>query len=270
MADFSVYVALTTPFDADGEPHPAALQAHIELLVEDGVDGLVVAGTTGEGPLLEEAEIEAVVATAVDAAGDRLDVVAHVGRASTPATVRLAAAAARIGAGGLIAITPYYFALGDDELLRHYATLLDAVDGLPVLAYTFPARAGNELSPEVLDRLAGEGLAGLKDSTGSADRLREYLDVARRHPGLRVFVGSERLLLESLRGGGAGAISGLANARADVVLRLRDDPGDEAQRAVDAARAEVPDIPRVKRAVSERLADRGVWYAPAPRAPLGP
>ena len=166
MTDFGVYVALTTPFDAEGEPHPAALQAHIELLVEDGVDGVVVAGTTGEGPLLEEVEIEAVVAAAVEAAGDRLEVVAHVGRPSTPATVRLAAAASQAGARGLIAITPYYFPLGDEELLRHYDALLGAVDGLPVLAYTFPARAGNELSPEVLDRLADEGLAGMKDSTG--------------------------------------------------------------------------------------------------------
>jgi dihydrodipicolinate synthase/N-acetylneuraminate lyase len=117
--------------------------------------------------------------------------------------------------------------------------------------------------------LAGEGLAGLKDSTGSSERHREYLEVGRRHPDLRVFVGSERLLLESLRGGGAGAISGLANARADLLLRLRQDPTADAQAAVDAARAELPDIPHVKRAVSERLADRGVWYAPAPRPPLG-
>jgi 4-hydroxy-tetrahydrodipicolinate synthase len=269
MTDFNVHVALTTPFDADGDPHAGALQAHVELLIEDGVDGLVVAGTTGEGPLLEENEIEAVVTAAVQAAGDRLEVVAHVGRPSTPASVRLAAAAAQAGADALIAVTPYYFGLGDDQVLRHYQTLLGAVDGLPVLAYTFPDRTGNELSPEVLDRLAGEGLAGLKDSTKSAERHREYLEVGRRHPDLRVFVGSESLTLQSLRGGGAGAISALANARADVLLRLREDPSDEAQRAVDAARGELPDIPEVKRAVSERLADRGVRYAPAPRPPLG-
>ena len=93
--------------------------------------------------------------------------------------------------------------------------------------------------------------------------------MARRHRGLRVFVGSESLLLDSLRGGAAGAISGLANARADLLLRFREDPSDGSQRAVDAARAELPDIPHVKRAVSERLADRGVWYAPAARPPLG-
>jgi dihydrodipicolinate synthase/N-acetylneuraminate lyase len=268
MTDFSVQVALTTPFDDGGTPDLEALQAHVELLTEDGVDGLVVAGTTGEGPLLEEAEIEAVVAAAVEAAGDRLEIVAHVGRASTPATLRLAAAAASTGADALIAVTPYYFGLDDGQLLRHYEALLGAAGGMPVFAYTFPDRSGNELSPAVLDRLADEGLAGLKDSTKSSERHREYLEVSRRHRNLRVMVGAESLTLASLRGGGAGAISGLANARADVLLRLRDDPTEDAQDAVNAARAELPDIPRVKRAVSDRLAERGFRYAPAPRRPL--
>lgn len=268
MTDFSVQVALTTPFDDGGSPDLDALRAHVELLIEDGVDGLVVAGTTGEGPLLEEAEIEDLVAAAVEAVGDRLEIVAHVGRPSTAATLRLAAAAASAGADALIAVTPYYFGLDDGQLLRHYEALLAAARGMPVFAYTFPDRSGNELSPEVLDRLAGEGLAGLKDSTRSSERHREYLEVSHRHRNLRVMVGSESLALASLRGGGAGAISGLANARADLLLRLRDDPTEDAQDAVNAAREELPDIPEVKRAVSDRLAERGIRYAAAPRPPL--
>lgn len=268
MTAYGLHAALTTPFDDRGHPDLEAVRAHIELLVEDGLDGLVVAGTTGEGPLLEEAEIEALVAAAAEAAGDRLEMIAHVGRASTVATVRLAGAAVRAGADALIAITPYYFALGDEELFRHYQTLLGAVDAVPLLGYNFPDRTGNQLSPEVLDRLAAEGLAGLKDSAGSADRHREYLEVGRRHQGLRVIVGSERLALLSLQGGGAGSISALANARADVLRAVRDERSDEAQEAVNAARTAVPDIAALKRAVSERLAERGVRYGPAMRPPL--
>jgi 4-hydroxy-tetrahydrodipicolinate synthase len=267
VTGFSVHAALTTPFDDGGDADPDALRAHVELLIEDGVEGVVVAGTTGEGPLLEEAEIETLVAAAVEAAGDRLEVVAHVGRASTAATARLAGAAARAGADALIAVTPYYFRLGDEQLLRHYQAVLVAAGDMPLLAYTFPDRTGNELSPEALDRLAGEGVAGLKDSTGSPDRHREYLEVGRRHRGLRVMVGSERLALQSLRGGGAGSISALANARADVLLRLRDEPGDAAQADVNAAKAELPDIRALKRAVSARLADRGMRYPAAARPP---
>src|SRR5918999_550219 len=181
MAAFQLHAALTTPFRADGAVDLEALRSHVELLADDGIDGIVPAGTTGEGPLLEEAEVANVIATAVQAAAGRMEVIAHVGRASTSATVRLARAAAGAGADALIAIVPYYYAHPPEALLSHYRALLGAVDGVPVLAYTFPDRAGNELPAEVLDTLADEGLAGLKDSTRSPDRHTEYLDVARRH-----------------------------------------------------------------------------------------
>ena len=269
MAAFQLHAALTTPFRADGAVDLEALRAHVELLADDGIDGIVPAGTTGEGPLLEEAEVANVIATAVQAAAGRLEVIAHVGRASTPATLRLARAAAGAGADALIAIVPYYYAHPPEALLSHYGALLDAAKGVPVLAYTFPDRAGNELPAEVLDTLAGEGLAGLKDSTGSAERHTEYLEVARRHEGLRVFVGSERLALESLNGGGAGSISALANARGDVLLRVREERSGAAQQAVDDAHAELSGIPAVKRAVGERLAERGATYPTVSRAPVG-
>jgi 4-hydroxy-tetrahydrodipicolinate synthase len=266
---FQVHAALTTPFAGNGWVDLDALRMHIALLAEDGVDGIVPAGTTGEGPLLEESEVASAVATAVKTAAGRIEVIAHVGRASTPATVRLARAAIGTGADAVIAITPYYYAHEPQSLLAHYRALLDAADGTPVLAYAFPDRTGNELAPELVDTLAGEGLAGLKDSTKSPERHSEYLDVARRHHGFRLFVGSETLTLESMRAGGAGAISALANARADVLLRVRDEGSEAAQEAVDEARAELPEIPDLKRAVRARLAERGAEYPAAPRAPLG-
>jgi 4-hydroxy-tetrahydrodipicolinate synthase len=268
MNDFPVHAALTTPFAEDGGLDTHALRAHVDLLVEDGGDGLLAAGTTGEGPLLEEPEMETAIAAAVEAAAGRIEVIAQVGRASTAGTLRMAAAAARAGADAVMAVTPYYYGLGDDALLRHYRALLGAVDGVPVMAYTFPDRTGNELSGEVLDRLAGEGLAGLKDSTGSPERQQEYLEVARRHRGLRVMVGSERLVLRAVEGGGAGSISGLANAHTDVLLRVREERSNEAQEAVNATRARLKGIPEIKRAVSARLAERGVSYRPDPRSPL--
>lgn len=268
MAGFEVHAALTTPFRADGWVDLDALRAHVALLLDDGVDGVVPAGTTGEGPLLEESEVASVVAAAVEAAAGRIEVIAHVGRASTSATLRLGRAAALAGANGLLAITPYYYAHGGEALLAHYRALLKAAGDTPVLAYAFPARAGNELPPEVVDKLAAEGLAGLKDSSRSPERHAEYLEVARRHPGLRVFTGAEGLALASLRGGGAGSISALACARTDVLLRLRAEGTEEAQRAVDEAHAELPGIPAVKRAVSARLAERGAGYPTAARAPL--
>jgi dihydrodipicolinate synthase/N-acetylneuraminate lyase len=121
----------------------------------------------------------------------------------------------------------------------------------------------------VLDALAGEGLAGVKDSTRSPKRLAEYLDVADRHDGFRVFVGAEERTLDARRGGAAGSISALANARADVMLRVRDEGTRKAQEAVNSARHELVGIAGLKRAVSQRLAELGVSYPPVPRAPLG-
>jgi dihydrodipicolinate synthase/N-acetylneuraminate lyase len=269
MSTFEVHAALTTPFREDGWVDLEALRAHVELLADDGIDGIVPAGTTGEGPLLAEAEVANVIATAVQAAGGRMEVIAHVGRASTPATVRLARAAASAGADALLAVVPYYYDHPPEALLSHYRALLDAVSDVPVLAYTFPDRTGNELPVEVLDTLAGEGLAGLKDSSRSPERHTEYLEVARRHDALRVFVGSEQLVLQSLEAGGAGCISALANARADVLLRVRDERSVPAQRAVDEARTELSGIPALKRAVGERLAERGATYPAGSRAPIG-
>jgi dihydrodipicolinate synthase/N-acetylneuraminate lyase len=269
MAAFQLHAALTTPFREDGAVDLEALRAHVELLADDGIDGIVPAGTTGEGPLLEEVEVAGVIGTAVQAAAGRMEVIAHVGRASTPATLRLARAAAGAGADALIAIVPYYYAHPPEALLAHYRALLGAGRDVPVLAYTFPDRAGNELPAEVLDTLAGEGLAGLKDSTRSPERQAEYLEVARRHEGLRVFTGTEQLALRSLDGGGAGSISALANARAGVLRALRDQRSDAAQAAVNDAHAQMSGIPAVKRAVAERLAERGAAYPVASRAPLG-
>ena len=265
---FRVHAALTTPFGDDGALDGKALREHISLLRADGIDGVVTAGTTGEGPLLEDPEVIAAAAGAVEAAGGELEVIAHVGRPSTVATVRLARAALAEGADALIAITPYYYAHEPDVLLRHYRALLEAADGTPVLAYAFPARSGNELPAELVDTLAAEGLAGLKDSTGSPERHADYLEVARRHEGFRLFVGSEALALRSLRAGGSGSISALANARADVLLRVRAEGSEEAQRAVDGARAQLTGIPEIKRAVQARLAEHGVRYPDASRLPL--
>jgi dihydrodipicolinate synthase/N-acetylneuraminate lyase len=267
--NFLVLAALTTPFADNGSVDVDALRLHIELLAEDGLDGVVPAGTTGEGPLLEESEVATAVATAVQTAAGRMEVIAHVGRASTPATVRLARAAIGSGADALLAITPYYYPHESNALLAHYRALLEAAEGTPVLAYAFPDRSGNELPAEVVDTLAGEGLTGLKDSTKSPERHTEYLEIARRHEGFRLFVGSETLTLQSMRAGGAGAISALANARADVLPGVRQEGSETAQEAVNRARTELPDIPDIKRAVRARLAERGADYPHATRAPLG-
>jgi N-acetylneuraminate lyase len=233
-------------------------------------------GTTGETALLEPDETLAVVRAVVDAAAGRVPVVAHVGRPSTLATAHLIAAAVDAGAAAVSAIVPYYYALGDREIVAHFRALLRAAGDTPLLAYTFPARTGNELGPEAFRALVGDGLMGLKDSTGSPELHEAYLAAA---PEAEVFVGSPSLLLGSLRGGSRGGVAALANLRPELVLALaaawRDGDDAEAERLQEEVRAverEVtagPPLAGLKQRVAELMAARGAHYPAALRSPLG-
>jgi 4-hydroxy-tetrahydrodipicolinate synthase len=272
----AVLPALLTPFEESGDVDHAALRDHVGFLIEAGVQGIMPCGTTGETALLEPDEVLAVVRTVVDATAERVPVVAHVGRPSTPATVRLMQAAIDAGAAGVSAIVPYYYALGDREIVAHFRALLTAAGDTPVLAYTFPARTGNELSVEAFRTLVADGLAGLKDSTGDVELHERYLAAA---PEAQIFVGSPSYLLGSLRGGSRGGVAALANLRPELVLALAaawrdgDDEGaEQLQEQVRAAEQELarePALVALKRGVAELMAERGSRYPSALRRPLG-
>ena len=153
----AVLPALLTPFDERGDVDARALADHVEFLIESGVDGIMPCGTTGETALLEADETLAVVRTVVEAAAGRVPVIAHVGRPSTTATARLIEAAIDAGAAGVSAIVPYYYKLGDREIVAHFRALLKVAGDTPLLAYTFPARTGNELSAEAFGELPPTG-----------------------------------------------------------------------------------------------------------------
>jgi dihydrodipicolinate synthase/N-acetylneuraminate lyase len=150
---------------------------------------------------------------------------------------------------------------------------LRAAGDTPLYAYTFPARTGNDLSPEAFGALVADGLAGLKDST-SDDALHEaYLAAA---PDAEVFVGSPSHLLHALRAGSRGGVAALANLRPELVLALaaawHDGEAERLQeevRAAERALAREPALVALKRGVSELMAERGARYPAALRSPLG-
>ena len=249
-----VHAALLTPLAADGGVEVDALRAHCRWLVESGIDGVLVAGTTGEGPLLDDDD----VVRAVSAVAGETRVTAHVGRPSTAATVALARRALDAGADEVSVVVPYYYELGDDQLLAHFRAVA------PALVYVIPARTVNDVSASLLDRLADVGVVGVKDSTKSLARHEEYLEVARRRAGFRVYMGSDGLAADALERGATGLISAVANVRPDLVVALRDG-AREAQHEVLAVRADAGGLAGLKRLVAERIAG----YPGAVRAPLG-
>ena len=162
----AVVVALLTPYDDGGAPDHGALRAHVDLLVEAGVDALMPGGTTGEGALLGDDEVAGVVRATVAAADARVPVLAHVGRPGTATTLALAHRAIADGAVAVAAVVPYYYTASDDQIRAHFGALIEGV-GAPVYGYTIPSHTHRELEPGLLERLIGDGLAGLKDSTKS-------------------------------------------------------------------------------------------------------
>ena len=257
--------ALLTPLAPDLGVDADALRVHLRWLVAAGLDGVLVAGTTGEGPLLDDDDVVAAVA----AAAAEIRVIAHVGRPSTTATARLAARALEAGAAELSAVVPYYYALDDEQLLAHFASLVRAVAPARLLVYVIPARTVNDVSAALLERLAAAGVAGIKDSTKSLERHEEYLEVARAHPGFRVYMGSDALAAASLERGATGLISAVANARPELLVALRDAVGTpraaELQRELLDVRAAAGSVPALKRLVAERVDG----YPSAARAPVG-
>jgi dihydrodipicolinate synthase/N-acetylneuraminate lyase len=277
----SLIVALLTPFDESGNLDEGALEAHVDDLVAAGVDGLMPCGTTGEGPLLSDVEVAETVRATCAAAGGRVSVLAHVGRPGTGATLSLARQAVEHGADAVSAVVPYYFPADGEQIRAHYAALVEGLEGTPVYGYTIPERTHNELDPALLGALISDGLAGLKDSTKSVERHREYAaGVREAGGGFELLMGSAPLVVEAVRAGSAGAVLAIANSHPELCVELvracrekREEVAERLQAELAAAEGEIQRdgaIPGLKRRVAERLRERGVASYPTElRAPLG-
>jgi 4-hydroxy-tetrahydrodipicolinate synthase len=271
-----ILAAITTPFRAGGGLDLDAFEAHVRWLGEAGLDGLFVAGTTGEGVLLEYEEVEALATRAAAVAGP-LRVIVQVGRPSTQATVALARRALAAGAHGVAAYVPWFYPITPDQVRGHFLAFLDAAGDAPAFLYNIPPRTVNDLSPELAGELARAGFAGMKDSTGDFARHEAYLEAVRGVDSFEVYTGTEPQLVDAARAGGTGSINGLSNCRPELFTALRDalvsgegvEPLHEEISALKAqVKSEESTVLAVKRRVRERLAERGVDYPAAARAPF--
>jgi 4-hydroxy-tetrahydrodipicolinate synthase len=246
-----IFSAVPTLFGPDGEVDHGANRA-LYKLVAGLLDGLFVAGTTGEFPALEDAERLSLFELALAEAGpDR--VIAHIGAPDARHASRLAQAAVALGAGRIAAITPYYLPVRPDELAAHFRRIRDAAPDAELYAYIFPERTGLRVPPTLLAEVAeAAGLAGAKVSGSAATDLAGYLTAA---PGLRIFSGDDSHPAATMRAGGAGVISGRSSAYPEVYAALRDETlrHDAAQqRRLDRIVALGASIGRLKYALQVR------------------
>lgn len=207
-----VLTAMVTPFTADGSLDLDAAQKIATHLVDHGNDGIVVSGTTGESPTTTGAEDGELLAAVLEAVGDRATVVAGVGTNDTRHSVELAEQAARIGADGLLLVTPYYSKPPQSGIVLHTQAVADAGGGLPIMLYDIPGRTGLKIAEETYPRLdAIESVVAVKDAVGDLERGAWLL----RETGLALYSGDDSLNLAWLTVGAAGVVSVVGHAAGD-------------------------------------------------------
>jgi 4-hydroxy-tetrahydrodipicolinate synthase len=203
-------VAIVTPMQEDGELDLGAFRKLIDWHIEQGSDGIVVVGTTGESPTVDFDEHHLLIKTAVDHAARRIPVIAGTGANSTREAIELAAYAKQVGADMSLSVVPYYNKPTQEGLYRHFKAIAEAVD-IPQILYNVPGRTVADLQNETTLRLAGvPNIVGIKDATANLER---GSDLLRRKPReFLVFSGDDATGLALMLLGGNGVISVTANA----------------------------------------------------------
>ncbi len=194
---------MITPFGPDGKVNLTEAARLAQHLVDNqGHDGLVINGTTGESPTTSDEEKRELLGTVIEAVGDRASVVAGVGTFDTHHTIELSRQAAEAGADGLLVVTPYYSRPPVDALEEHFLAVADASE-LPIMLYDIPHRAGIPIPETSLIRLAGHPrIAAVKDAKG--DICSSSMVIA--NSTLTYYAGDDAYLLPLLAVGGAGVV----------------------------------------------------------------
>lgn len=220
-------VALVTPFK-DGEVDCAKLRELVDWHLEQGTDGLVPCGTTGESPTLSFEEHEKVIATVIKQAEGRVPVVAGTGSNNTTEALRLTRFAKDAGADGALMITPYYNKPTQEGMYRHFRTVAAEVD-IPIVLYNVPSRTGINLDPETVARLAElPNVVAVKEASGSLDQASTIASLC----DITILSGDDSLTLPLLSVGGKGVISVVANiVPRDMKAMIEAFQGGHAQRA---------------------------------------
>ena len=202
-------VAIVTPMHQDGSLDLDAFRGLIDFHIEQGTDGIVVVGTTGESPTVDVEEHELLIAEAVKHAALRIPIIAGTGANSTAEAIELASFSKKAGADASLTVVPYYNKPTQEGLYRHFKTIAEAVD-MPHILYNVPGRTVADMSNDTALRLADiPNIVGIKDATGDIGRGSDLLQ--RAPEGFAVYSGDDASTLALMLLGAQGTISVTAN-----------------------------------------------------------
>lgn len=268
-----VATALATPFQENGQLNLEAWEALIEDQIQEGVTGLVIGGTTGEGMTITDDEFETLLVRAVEVANGRAVIIAGTGSNNTAVSIEKTKRAAELGAEMAMVVTPYYNKSTQAGLIAHFTAIADA-SPIPLMLYNVPSRTGVALAPETVGELAEHPrIAALKEASGDISVMAQMM--AHIPEGFTVYCGNDDQILPYMAWGAQGVVSVLSNVYPGATVALADALlASDLQTArtwqirllpvIDELFAEVNPIP-VKAALQARGFEVG-----APRLPLVP
>ena len=264
--------AIATPFTEDGVNFEE-FKKLIEFQIEQGVDSIIVCGTTGESSTMTEEERKQTIKFAIDTVAGRIPVIAGTGANNTKSAIEMSKYAESVGADGLLIVTPYYNKTTQAGLVAHYSTIAKEVS-LPIILYSVPSRTGVNILPETCLELSKlQNIVAIKEASGNISQIAKIASLCQDN--LHIYSGNDDQIIPILSLGGLGVISVLSNIQPkfthNMVINYLEGNTEEALKAqlqclplVEALFCEVNPIP-----VKEALNIKGYHYG-IPRLPLVP
>ena len=226
-----VLTATVTPFDADGAVDYESYRELCSYLVDNGSDGVVVSGTTGESPTLSDDERVELLRAAIEAVGDRATVLAGTGTNSTAHSIHLTEQAHEAGADGFLVVTPYYNKPPREGIIRHFKAVAAASDR-PVMVYNIPSRVVINIEPETMAKLAEiPNVTSVKQANDDLDQARRIVEL-----GLDLYAGDDNIVYPFLEVGGKGGVcvhTHVVGPQVKEMIRLFRDGDAEGAKRID-------------------------------------
>ncbi len=225
-------VALVTPMKENGEINYESLEKLIEAQIAGGTDALIVCGTSGEAPTLDDPEHLDAIRFSVEVTKGRIPVIAGTGSNNTAHAVMMSEESEKLGADGVLLVTPYYNKATQDGLYAHYRKIASATK-LPCIIYNVPSRTGTNILPETMARLAEDqkNIVAIKEASGNISQVAKLASLT--DGKLDIYSGNDDQIVPICSLGGVGVISVLANVAPqethDMVMLCLEDKYEEAR-----------------------------------------